>query len=1060
MVQMDFQFLSAEGVEVDSKQAIITTLTVVDEQTGIPLAISVPTKSPVDGYMSAATCHFLSRLCRSKIILRTDGEPAITALAAMVRTRRTRDGFETLVQKGPRFSSQSMGAIGAAQKLFLGQLRTLRADIESRYKTRVLPDMAVFSWMVRHACWLLERFHLRSVGSTPFSECFGHSYRGEVLPFGECCLFRFSTAAKRSNKTVVKKTDLFFCKGVWLGKDPDSDEHIVATNRGVYHVRTVKRMQESEQTQLAMLQGVTAVPWNLKGSFPEAKMSREFLPGMADGGAFATVPSASGVGPGSEEPALNREAAQQASAVLRGDAAAPAAPQQSGLPASSSAVPPAVTSVEPRGSKRSMEDSPGKDDSAMVDDPSIPDDAMAGRVECVEFSDVCAVDHCDEIAEQLPPEEVEDPDGKGFDPAAVRKGKDRELANMEKYPIFRPVRRDLVDGPLISTRWECQLRGEEVRARFVAREFRSLDPFRDDVYTPASEQPTARIIDLIMVKRGWPAVVIDAVCAYFQAEEDENVFTEPPREWLQKMKAEGDHTDYVWKLVRQLYGRRGASSAFQQLVEKILVKDLGFSQCPVVPCIYVGKSEEVVEVHQDDFYATGERTVLRTFTSCLKVALSVKCSVDLVSGCSWEHLKRTRERFDDHLLILPNSKYGQKILRTLGLELCKPSPVPMTVSSLPCVEDDIPLVGEEITKYRSGLGLLRYLEKDRWDLSYACHELSCFNSTPTQGAMEVLKKTARYIKGATDVAIRFDRSDGKIDCIDVSSDANWAGCRRTRKSTSSRGVFVNGCLMSHCVAFQQTIATSSGEAEIYASSAAAVDAIHLRRVLEFCGYPCHIRLRLDASVAISFATRLGVGRLRHIDTRVLWLQRAVKEAQIITVKVPTERHVSDIGTKALAAKRLEFLMGLAGMVRRSLGGRSLREVKAEEDKTSLVNRVRPSEIDIASLLRQLVVAAVTSTASGARPTDTESCVVLSEGRLVEKYKYDYVEFPWLGLFFLLGVVVSMCCGVGVWLCCHSPSEVKTVKTKLCQSQCTYNLALKQPRFVALNEREHGCWEVD
>ena len=100
---------------------------------------------------------------------------------------------------------------------------------------------------------------------------------------------------------------------------------------------------------------------------------------------------------------------------------------------------------------------------------------------------------------------------------------------MGKYPIFRPVRRGLVDGPLISTRWVCQIRGEEVRARFVAREFRSLDPFRDDVYTPASEQPTARVIDLIMVKRGWLAVVIDAVCAYFQAEEDENVDTEPPR---------------------------------------------------------------------------------------------------------------------------------------------------------------------------------------------------------------------------------------------------------------------------------------------------------------------------------------------------------------------------------------------------------------------------------------------------------------------------------------------------------------------------------------------------
>ena len=85
------------------------------------------------------------------MILRTDGELAITALAALIRTRRARNGFETLVQKGPRYSSQSLGTIGAAQRLFLGQLRTLRADIESRYKTKVLPGMAVFAWMVRHS---------------------------------------------------------------------------------------------------------------------------------------------------------------------------------------------------------------------------------------------------------------------------------------------------------------------------------------------------------------------------------------------------------------------------------------------------------------------------------------------------------------------------------------------------------------------------------------------------------------------------------------------------------------------------------------------------------------------------------------------------------------------------------------------------------------------------------------------------------------------------------------------------------------------------------------------
>ena len=162
---------------MDSSEAHITTLTCVDEQTGIPHCVSVPTKSPSDGYMVASVCKWLERICRTKIILRSDGEPAIIKLTGMIKNKRLKEGFETMVQTGPRYSSQSLGAIGAAQRLFIGQMRTMRADLELRFGRQILPDHPIFAWMVRHACWLLERFHLRAGGTTQFSEAFGHSYR-------------------------------------------------------------------------------------------------------------------------------------------------------------------------------------------------------------------------------------------------------------------------------------------------------------------------------------------------------------------------------------------------------------------------------------------------------------------------------------------------------------------------------------------------------------------------------------------------------------------------------------------------------------------------------------------------------------------------------------------------------------------------------------------------------------------------------------------------------------------------------------------------------------------
>ena len=78
----------------------ITTLTCVDEQTGIPHCVSVPTKSPSDCYMVASVCKWLERLCRTKILLRSDGEQTIIKLVSMIRNRRAKAGFDTLGQTG------------------------------------------------------------------------------------------------------------------------------------------------------------------------------------------------------------------------------------------------------------------------------------------------------------------------------------------------------------------------------------------------------------------------------------------------------------------------------------------------------------------------------------------------------------------------------------------------------------------------------------------------------------------------------------------------------------------------------------------------------------------------------------------------------------------------------------------------------------------------------------------------------------------------------------------------------------------------------------------------
>ena len=61
----------------------------------------------------------------------------------------------------------------------------------------------------------------------------------------------------------------------------------------------------------------------------------------------------------------------------------------------------------------------------------------------------------------------------------------------------------------------------------------------------------------------------------------------------------------------------------------------------------------------------------------------------------------------------------------------------------------------------------------------------------------------------------FDYEFQTVEGIDCYTDTDWAGCARTRKSTSGGCVMVGRHLIKAWSATQASIALSSGEAEYY-----------------------------------------------------------------------------------------------------------------------------------------------------------------------------------------------------------------------------------------------------
>ena len=117
-----------------------------------------------------------------------------------------------------------------------------------------------------------------------------------------------------------------------------------------------------------------------------------------------------------------------------------------------------------------------------------------------------------------------------------------------------------------------------------------------------------------------------------------------------------------------------------------------------------------------------------------------------------------------------------------------------------------------------------------------------------------------------------------------------------------------------CSRTQKLVSLSSAEAEVYACSSGTSDGILLCRLVEWMtGFKCSVYLHCDSSAARGIIQRKGVGKVRHLSCRVLWLQSLVADGTIKLACVAGASNPADIGTKRLPSSRLRSLMSMLGM---------------------------------------------------------------------------------------------------------------------------------------------------
>ena len=199
---------------------------------------------------------------------------------------------------------------------------------------------------------------------------------------------------------------------------------------------------------------------------------------------------------------------------------------------------------------------------------------------------------------------------------------------------------------------------------------------------------------------------------------------------------------------------------------------------------------------------------------------------------------------------------------------------------------------------------LAYVAQDRVDIAEAVKCLTRHMKEPRSGHMQELKRLGRYLVKNRRCVLTYARQTSDAT-LQVHVDSDWAGDLLGRKSTTGVIVRRGEHLLRHMSCLQTLVALSSGEAEYYALIRGACTSVGIQSHYQDWMIDVPIQIYSDSSAARSVARRRGIGgRLRHLQTRHLWLQSRVALGHLKLDVVAGEKNPADTLTKPLPGRKI------------------------------------------------------------------------------------------------------------------------------------------------------------
>ncbi|XP_019171969.1 PREDICTED: uncharacterized protein LOC109167406 [Ipomoea nil] len=243
-------------------------------------------------------------------------------------------------------------------------------------------------------------------------------------------------------------------------------------------------------------------------------------------------------------------------------------------------------------------------------------------------------------------------------------------------------------------------------------------------------------------------------------------------------------------------------------------------------------------------------------------------------------------------IFINQAKYTKDLIRKFGIDGKSSVQIPMSTSLRMNIDNE----GKDVDQknFRGIIGSILYLTASRPDISFAIGVCARFQSKPKESHLCAAKKILRYLKGTQGVGLWYPKR-GSFYLVGY-SDVDFAGCRIDRKNTSGTCQFLGGRHVSWFSKKQNSIATSTAEAEYIAAGSCCAQILWMTHQLRDYGVIVReVRIKCDNTSAISITHHPVLhSRTKHIDIKYHFIRDHVERKDTSLEYVNTDDQLADI----------------------------------------------------------------------------------------------------------------------------------------------------------------------